>query len=46
MSAYYQMYGLRIPTQASAAWVIGGEEKPYARLTLCEIEYDQPYVYS
>lgn len=46
LSAYYQMYGLRIPTQASAAWVIGGEEKPYARFTLREIEYDQPYAYS
>ncbi len=46
MSAYHQIHGLRVPTQASAAWVIEGEEKPYARFILREIEYDKPYAYS
>lgn len=45
LSAYRQMHGLRVPTQASAAWVIAGKEKPYARFTLRQIEYDQPYAY-
>lgn len=40
LSAYRQMHGMCIPTQATAAWVIQGEEKPYARFILREIEYD------
>ncbi len=42
-SDYRDWHGLRIPTRAEVAWVIDGEEKPYARFILREIEYDQPY---
>lgn len=45
LSHYREIHGLRIPTQADAAWVIGGEEKPYARFILRDIDYDQPYAY-
>ncbi|MDB5241376.1 MAG: hypothetical protein JWP57_2001 [Spirosoma sp.] len=45
LSDYRQLHGMRVPTRAGAAWVIDGEEKPYARFTLRDIEYDQPYAY-
>ena len=45
LSDYREMHGLRVPTHASAAWVIEGEEKPYARFTLRDIEYDHPHSY-
>jgi hypothetical protein len=44
-SDYRDWHGLRIPTHAEVAWVIDGEEKPYARFTLRDIAYDQPYAY-
>ncbi|MFD2938266.1 DUF6544 family protein [Spirosoma flavum] len=46
LSAYQQMHNVRVPTQASAAWVIQGEEKPYAQFILREIEYDKSQAYS
>lgn len=45
LSDYRQVHGLRVPTRAEVAWVIQGEEKPYARFILREIEYDQPRPY-
>ena len=42
---YRDWHGLRLPTQAGAAWIVDGEEKPYARFTLRDISYDQPYAY-
>ena len=45
-AAYRVWHGVRIPTQAEAAWVIEGVEHPYARFRLREIEYDQPWVYA
>ncbi len=45
MSDYREVHGIRIPFQASAAWVIDGVEKPYARFTLRDIAYDQPRSY-
>ncbi len=42
---YRDWHGLRLPTQAGAAWVVDGEEKPYARFILRDISYDQPYAY-
>lgn len=42
---YREIHGLLIPTRASAAWVIDGVEKPYARFTLRNIDYDQPRAY-
>lgn len=44
-SDYRDWYGLRIPTHAEVAWVIGGEEKPYARFILRDIEFDMPVAY-
>ncbi|WP_461052891.1 DUF6544 family protein [Spirosoma arcticum] len=44
-SDYRDWHGLRIPTHAEVAWVIAGEEKPYARFILRDIEYDQPQAY-
>ena len=45
MFDYREIHGIRIPTRASAAWVIDGVEKPYARFTVREIDYDQPRAY-
>lgn len=45
MSDYRRIHGLLVPTRASAAWVIEGEEKPYARFILRDINYDQPQAY-
>jgi hypothetical protein len=45
LSDYHDWHGLRVPTQASAAWVIDDEELPYARFILRDIEYDQPRAY-
>ncbi|GAB3643641.1 hypothetical protein GCM10027423_42780 [Spirosoma arcticum] len=45
LSNYQDRHGLRVPTRIEAAWVIKGEEKPYARFVLRDIEYDQPYAY-
>ncbi len=45
LSDYRQMHGLRVPTRASATWVVDGEEKPYARFILRDIDYDQPQAY-
>ncbi len=45
MSDYREIHGIRIPFQASAAWVIDGVEKTYARFTLRDIAYDQPQAY-
>ncbi len=42
---YREMHGLRIPTQGGAAWVIDGDEKPYARFVLRDIAFDQPKVF-
>ncbi len=46
LSDYRHWHGLRVPTQGGAAWLIAGEEKPYARFTLRDIEYDQSYAYA
>lgn len=43
---YRDWHGLRAPTHIEAAWVIQGEEKPYARFILREIGYDQPAAYA
>jgi len=45
LSDYRNMHGLRVPTWIEAAWVIDGEEKPYARFILRDIEFDQPQAY-
>jgi hypothetical protein len=45
LSDYREIHGLRIPTQGGAAWIINGEEQPYARFILRDIEYDQPHPY-
>lgn len=45
LSDYRDWHGLRVPTQGGAAWVIDGEEKPYARFVLRDIAYDKPYAY-
>ena len=45
LSDYREWHGLRIPTQATAAWVKQGEEMPYARFILREIEYNKPHAY-
>ena len=45
LSDYRDWHGLRVPTRIEAAWVIEGEEKPYARFILRDIAYDKPYVY-
>ena len=42
---YRERQGVLVPTQGGAAWVIGGEEKPYARFILRDIEFDQPVAY-
>ncbi|MBC8155627.1 MAG: hypothetical protein H7Z72_22290 [Bacteroidetes bacterium] len=42
---YREIHGLLVPTQGGAAYVIDGEEKPYARFVLRDIAYDQPYAY-
>lgn len=42
---YRDWHGLRVPTQGGAAWVIDGEEKPYARFILRDIAYDKSYAY-
>ncbi len=42
---YRDWHGLRIPTQGGAAYVIDGEEQPYARFVLRDIAYDQPVAY-
>ncbi|MBC8152604.1 MAG: hypothetical protein H7Z72_06810 [Bacteroidetes bacterium] len=44
-SGYCDWRGLLVPTRIEAAWVISGEEKPYARFILRDIEFDQPYAY-
>ena len=45
MSDYRDWHGLRAPSRGGAAWIIDGEEKPYARFTIRDIDYDQPYAY-
>ncbi len=42
---YRDWHGLRLPTQGGAAWVIDGEEKPYAQFILRDLEYDQARAY-
>jgi hypothetical protein len=42
---YRDWHGLRVPTQGGAAWVIAGEEKPYARFILRDIEFSKPMAY-
>ncbi|GAB3742063.1 DUF6544 family protein [Spirosoma lituiforme] len=44
-SDYHEIHNLRVPTRAGAAWVIDGQEKPYARFTVREMDYDQPRAY-
>jgi hypothetical protein len=44
-SDYCDMHHLRVPTRAEAAWLIEGEEKPYARFTVRDISYNQPRTY-
>ena len=45
LSDYRDWHGLLVPTQGEAAWVTDGEEKPYARFTLRDIAYGQPFAY-
>ena len=45
LSDYREINGVKIPFQATAAWVIDGVEQPYARFTVREIDYDQPQPY-
>ncbi len=45
VSDYREVDGVRIPFQASAAWVIDGVEQPYAKFTVHDIEYDRPQAY-
>ena len=45
LSDYRDWHGLLVPTQGGAAWIMAGEEKPYARFILRDIAYDQPYAY-
>lgn len=45
LADYREINGVKIPFQATAAWVIDGVEQPYARFTVREIEYNQPRVY-
>ena len=42
---YQEKQELLVPTQGGAAWVVNGEEKPYARFILRDIEFDQPVAY-
>ena len=45
LSDYNERHGMLVPTQAEAAYLIDGEEKPYARFVLRDIEFDQPHAY-
>ena len=45
LSDYHERHGMLVPTQAEAAYLIDGEEKPYARFILRDIEFDQPVAY-
>ncbi|WP_373515873.1 DUF6544 family protein [Persicitalea sp.] len=44
-SDYREINGIRIPFRCRAAWLIDGIEKPYARFTLRDLDYDQPHCY-
>ena len=42
---YQGRHSLRLSTCIEATWVVDGEEKPYARFILRDIEFDQPVAY-
>lgn len=45
LADYRELHGLRVPMWAEAAWVMNGQEQPYARFTVRELDYDQPRLY-
>ncbi len=45
LADYGERHGLRVPLWAEAAWVMNGQEQPYARFTVRELDYDQPRQY-
>ena len=42
---YRERHGVLVPTQAEAAYLVDGEEKPYARFILRDIKFDEPVAY-
>lgn len=44
-SNYREMNGVLVPTTAIGAWVLNGQEYPYANFNVLELEYNQPALF-
>ncbi|MBK0402194.1 hypothetical protein I5M27_04315 [Adhaeribacter sp. BT258] len=44
-SDYRKINGVLVPTKAEGAWIMNGQEHPYARFNVTELEYDQPKLF-
>jgi hypothetical protein len=41
-SDYQRINGIAVPTKAEGAWILHGQEHPYARFEVTKLEYDRP----